>query len=99
HFRRPRVYYNNGDVLPSARRRTKLQPPAFGFHRMSNSSSPGAPGAALVTGGPKRVGLAITQALAQAGYAVAVHANTSRAEAEAVCAGIRGKGGHAQPVQ
>ena len=66
---------------------------------MSNSSSPDAPRAALVTGGAKRVGLAITQALAQAGYAVAVHANTSRAEAKAVCAEIRSKGGRAEPVQ
>jgi NAD(P)-dependent dehydrogenase (short-subunit alcohol dehydrogenase family) len=41
----------------------------------------------------------ITHALAQAGYAVAVHANTSRAEAETVCAEIRSKGGRAEPVQ
>jgi NAD(P)-dependent dehydrogenase (short-subunit alcohol dehydrogenase family) len=66
---------------------------------MSNSSSSGAPRAALVTGGAKRVGLVITHALAQAGYAVAVHANTSRAEAETVCAEIRSKGGRAEPVQ
>src|SRR5262245_33977364 len=66
---------------------------------MSNSSPSGARRAALVTGGAKRVGLAITRALAQAGYAVAVHANTSRAEADAVCADIRSEGGHAQAVQ
>jgi NAD(P)-dependent dehydrogenase (short-subunit alcohol dehydrogenase family) len=66
---------------------------------MSNSSSSGVPRAALVTGGAKRVGLVITHALAQAGYAVAVHANTSRAEAETVCAEIRSKGGRAEPVQ
>jgi NAD(P)-dependent dehydrogenase (short-subunit alcohol dehydrogenase family) len=55
--------------------------------------------AALVTGGAKRVGLAITQALVRAGYAVAVHANTSRAEADAVCAEIRRNGGRAEAVQ
>ena len=47
------------------------------------------PRAALVTGGAKRVGLAITRALVEAGYAVAVHANSSRKEADAVCADIR----------
>lgn len=55
--------------------------------------------AALVTGGAKRVGLAITQALVRAGYAVAVHANTSRAEADSVCAEIRRNGGRAAVVQ
>jgi NAD(P)-dependent dehydrogenase (short-subunit alcohol dehydrogenase family) len=54
---------------------------------------------ALVTGGAKRVGLAISRALARAGYAVAVHANSSRAEADAVCADIRSKGGRAAAVQ
>ena len=58
-----------------------------------------APRAALVTGGAKRVGLAITRALAEAGYAVAVHANSSRQEADALCADIRSKGGRAQAVQ
>jgi NAD(P)-dependent dehydrogenase (short-subunit alcohol dehydrogenase family) len=55
--------------------------------------------AALVTGGAKRVGLAITRALVEAGYAVAVHANTSRGDADALCAGIRAKGGRAAAVQ
>lgn len=55
--------------------------------------------AALVTGGAKRVGLAITRALIQAGYAVAVHANNSRREADALCADIRSKGGRAAAVQ
>ena len=55
--------------------------------------------AALVTGGAKRVGRAITQALAKADYVVAVHANTSLDEAEALCAEIRGQGGRAAPMQ
>ena len=58
-----------------------------------------APRAALVTGGARRVGLAITRALVDAGYAVAVHANSSHAEAEAICADIRKQGGRAQAVQ
>lgn len=57
------------------------------------------PKAALITGGAKRVGLAITRALVDAGYAVAVHANTSLSEAEALCADIRTKGGRAAAVQ
>jgi len=66
---------------------------------MNSSNSNGAPRAALITGGAKRVGLAITRALAKAGYAVAVHANASRAEAEAACTEIRKDGGRAEPVQ
>src|SRR6187200_2121110 len=66
---------------------------------MISPDPPAAPRAALVTGGAKRVGLAITRALVEAGYAVAVHANSSRAEADAVCAEIRSKGGRAEAVQ
>jgi NAD(P)-dependent dehydrogenase (short-subunit alcohol dehydrogenase family) len=64
-----------------------------------NTPTANAPRAALITGGAKRVGLAITRALAEAGYAVAVHANASRAEADAVCADIKRKGGRAEAVQ
>ncbi len=39
---------------------------------------------ALITGGAKRVGLAIVELLAERGYRVVVHANRSRDEAEAV---------------
>jgi NAD(P)-dependent dehydrogenase (short-subunit alcohol dehydrogenase family) len=73
--------------------------PLVSDERMNSPHPRAAPRAALVTGGAKRVGLAITHALVQAGYAVAVHANTSRAEADAVCAEIRSKGGRAQAVQ
>jgi NAD(P)-dependent dehydrogenase (short-subunit alcohol dehydrogenase family) len=66
---------------------------------MTMSDPNAAPRAALVTGGARRVGLAITHALVNAGYAVAVHVNTSRAEADAVCADIRSQGGRAQTVQ
>ena len=43
------------------------------------------PRAALVTGGAKRLGRAIALALADAGFAVAVHCHRSTAEAEATC--------------
>lgn len=66
---------------------------------MTNSDPIAAPRTALVTGGAKRVGLAIARELVGAGYAVAIHANRSLAEAERVCAEIREKGGRAAPVQ
>lgn len=64
-----------------------------------NQPDPKVPRAALVTGGARRVGLAITRALADAGYAVAVHVKSSLADAQTVCAGIRAKGGRAAEVQ
>jgi NAD(P)-dependent dehydrogenase (short-subunit alcohol dehydrogenase family) len=51
------------------------------------------PQAALVTGGGRRIGRALTLALAEAGFAVAVHFHTSREDAEAVVGQIRRKGG------
>jgi NAD(P)-dependent dehydrogenase (short-subunit alcohol dehydrogenase family) len=56
------------------------------------------PGAALVTGGAQRIGRTISLALAGAGYAVAIHANRSGAQAEQLAAGIRRDGGHAAVV-
>lgn len=50
---------------------------------------------ALITGGAIRVGAAITRALAASGYAVIIHANTSRDAAEALAKEVRGKGGKA----
>lgn len=57
------------------------------------------PRAALVTGGGKRLGRAIALALAEAGFAVAVHCNSSREAAEATAAEIRGRGVGACVVQ
>lgn len=54
--------------------------------------------AALVTGGALRIGRAIVLALARAGFAVAIHANRSRKDAEALCGDIVGKGGRAAVV-
>src|SRR5271169_1968914 len=56
------------------------------------------PRAALITGVGRRVGRAIAQSLAQAGYAVALHANRSRAEAEKLAGEIAGAGGKARVV-
>ncbi|HEY2524914.1 MAG TPA: SDR family oxidoreductase [Candidatus Binataceae bacterium] len=53
--------------------------------------------AALVTGAARRVGRTIAEHLAGRGAAVAVHYNRSRAEAEAVVAGIERAGGRAHP--
>lgn len=58
-----------------------------------NDSSPA--GAALVTGAARRIGRAIALALVEAGYAVAIHAHRSTAEAEALAAEIADRGGRA----
>jgi NAD(P)-dependent dehydrogenase (short-subunit alcohol dehydrogenase family) len=54
--------------------------------------------AALITGGGRRIGRAIALALSRAGYAVVLHANRSRAEAEALAAEISDGGGRAAVV-
>ena len=48
--------------------------------------------AALVTGGATRLGRYFSEALADAGYDIALHVNRSREEAEEVATGIRAKG-------
>ena len=53
------------------------------------------PKAALVTGAAKRIGRAIALELASAGWAVAVHYNTSAKEAESLARDIRARGGAA----
>ncbi len=58
----------------------------------------GVPGTALITGGARRIGRAIALALAQAGYGVALHANRSRKEAEALAGDIASNGGRASVV-
>jgi NAD(P)-dependent dehydrogenase (short-subunit alcohol dehydrogenase family) len=53
-------------------------------------------GAALVTGGGKRIGKAISLKLAREGYALALHSSErSRADAEETCAEIIASGGRA----
>lgn len=53
---------------------------------------------ALVTGGAKRIGQAIAESLAEAGFAVALHCNRSRAEAEALAERLRGDGRQASVI-
>jgi NAD(P)-dependent dehydrogenase (short-subunit alcohol dehydrogenase family) len=56
------------------------------------------PLAALVTGGAQRIGRAIVLALADAGYAVAIHTNRSRAAAEELRAALAREGRRAAVV-
>ncbi|MCX7341033.1 MAG: SDR family oxidoreductase [Hyphomicrobiales bacterium] len=53
---------------------------------------------ALVTGGARRIGKAITLRLAKAGYAVAIHCNTGVADAEDLAAAIKADGGRAAVI-
>ena len=55
--------------------------------------------AVLITGAARRIGKAIAEVLAADGWRVAVHYNSSRAEAEETVATIRAKGGVAEAVQ
>ena len=65
---------------------------------MPSSPSPSPTPAALVTGGALRIGRAIVLALVRSGYAVAIHANRSRADAEALRDKIASSGGQAGVV-
>ncbi|TWD57357.1 NAD(P)-dependent dehydrogenase (short-subunit alcohol dehydrogenase family) [Agrobacterium vitis] len=55
--------------------------------------------AALITGSAKRLGRAIAEDLAAHGFAVAIHANSSLSEAEALASTIRAAGGKAVALQ
>jgi NAD(P)-dependent dehydrogenase (short-subunit alcohol dehydrogenase family) len=57
------------------------------------------PGAALITGGARRLGRAMVEDLAKAGWAVAIHCNGSLAEANALADQVRAAGGRAAVVQ
>jgi len=56
---------------------------------------PPIPRAALVTGGAQRIGRALVLALAEDGFAVAIHHNRSRAAAETLVEAVRKRGGAA----
>ncbi len=53
----------------------------------------------LVTGGARRIGSALSQALAAAGWHVVIHYNTSHAEAEALAARLNDAGGACELLQ
>jgi NAD(P)-dependent dehydrogenase (short-subunit alcohol dehydrogenase family) len=57
--------------------------------------TPPMPMAALVTGGAQRIGRALSLALAEAGFAVAIHCHRSQQEAQALAAEITQSGGKA----
>ena len=57
-----------------------------------------APRTALITGAGRRIGRAIALALSRAGYAVVLHANRSRADAEKLASEIVSAGGRASVV-
>ena len=63
------------------------------------SFAPDLPKTALVTGGAKRLGRAMSLALAEWGFAVAIHYNGSQSEEEALAEEIIGKKGRAMTVQ
>ena len=65
---------------------------------MADDITKNAPRAALITGAGRRIGAAIALALARAGYAVVLHANNSREDAERLAAAITGAGGRASVV-
>lgn len=56
---------------------------------------PAVPRAVLVTGATRRIGRAIALALAEAGYAVALHHHQSPGETDELVAAIKAKGGRA----
>jgi NAD(P)-dependent dehydrogenase (short-subunit alcohol dehydrogenase family) len=67
-------------------------------HRIGISTMAQARKTALVTGGAKRIGKAIVEDLAAHGFAVAIHCNRSRAEADALARAVRDGGGRAEVV-
>jgi NAD(P)-dependent dehydrogenase (short-subunit alcohol dehydrogenase family) len=63
------------------------------------SISPLLPPAALVTGGAKRIGRAVAMALAEAGFAVAIHCHTSREDADRTASDLAALGVRAVVLQ
>lgn len=65
---------------------------------MADDTTRNIPRLALITGSARRIGATIALALARAGYAVVLHANNSREDAERLAAAIIGAGGRASVV-
>ncbi len=66
---------------------------------MNQQAEPGRKGTALVTGAGKRIGRVIALRLAKEGYALALHCNRSRQEAEILLGTIVSSGGRAAIIQ
>jgi NAD(P)-dependent dehydrogenase (short-subunit alcohol dehydrogenase family) len=62
---------------------------------MADATTKNIPRLALITGAARRIGATIALTLARAGYAVVLHANHSREDAERLAATIMGSGGRA----
>src|SRR5260221_4411451 len=62
---------------------------------MADATTKNTPRLALITGAARRIGATIALTLARAGYAVVLHANHSREDAERLAATIMGSGGRA----
>jgi NAD(P)-dependent dehydrogenase (short-subunit alcohol dehydrogenase family) len=71
---------------------------AAGDWRMSENSKQTGPRAALITGGGRRIGRGIALALSRIGFAVVLHANRSRGDAEQLAGEIVAAGGRASVV-
>jgi NAD(P)-dependent dehydrogenase (short-subunit alcohol dehydrogenase family) len=65
---------------------------------MADDTTRNIPRLALITGSARRIGATIALTLARAGYAVVLHANNSREDAERLAAAIVGAGGRASVV-
>lgn len=76
----------------------RARPAATGWS-MASEHKIAEDGVALVTGGARRIGEAIARDLAAAGFAVAVHYNGARSEADRLVAEIAAGGGRAAAVE
>ncbi|WP_376801469.1 SDR family oxidoreductase [Candidatus Raskinella chloraquaticus] len=77
--------------------------PSFGMaRRMDHSPAPSPvtmPRTALITGAAQRIGRRLALGLAEDGFAIAIHCNRSRSDAEILAAEIAGRGGTAIVLQ
>lgn len=80
-------------------KRLKLYPKGLSLTAENPCLPQAVPRVALITGGVKRIGRAIAETLAQAGFDIALHCHRSRAEADALCAQLREFGVRACVVQ
>ncbi|MEM1306389.1 MAG: SDR family oxidoreductase [Pseudomonadota bacterium] len=72
--------------------------PPLVLRLMAGMHQPSRRGTALVTGGAKRIGRALVEALARDGWDVAIHYNASSADADALASDLRASGRQAITV-